>query len=123
MISLSEKLKSIRALIDTDTKELAIDSIVAHGKDLSAMIGLSAECKSEARRNLENARMIAIKMHMDKKITPSILSKLIDGACADEIAQYEYSDRLNAGIVHQLEFIRTVISLHKQELQTSNFNH
>lgn len=123
MIPLRERLTAIRDLLDTNTKELAIDSIVAHGKDLSAMIGLSAECKSEARRNLENARMIAIKMHMDKKITPSILSKLIDGACADEIAQFEYADRLNAGIVHQLDFVRSVLSLHKQELQTSNFNH
>lgn len=119
-MNLKEKMQSIRDLIDTPTEGIGIDATVDHGKRLASMIGLSAECKSEARRNLENSRLIAIKMHSDpKKITPSILSKMIDGACADEIAQYEYADRLNAGITHKLEFLRSVISLHKTEVQIS----
>lgn len=121
IVPLRDKLIKIRDLLDVPTKELAIESLVQHGQDLSAMIGLSAECKSEARRNLENARLIAIKMHMDKKVTPSILSKMVDGACAEEIAQFEYADRLNAGITHSLDYIRSVLSLHKTELTVSNF--
>lgn len=119
MESLREKMIAIRELIDVQTKELGMESLVAHGQDLASMIGLSAEVKSEARRNLENARLAALKMSMDKKVTPSILLKMADGACADQHAQYEYADRLNAGITHQLDFIRSVISLHKTELETS----
>lgn len=119
-MKLRDKLASIRSLMDTDIKELAIDSIVQHGKDLSSMIGLSAECKAEARRNLENARLIALKMYTgDKKVTPSIILKMADGACADEISDFEYADRLNAGITHTLDFIRSVLSLHKTEIENS----
>lgn len=119
MDTLREKMIAIRDLLDVQTKELALESLVAHAQDLAAMIGLSAEVKADTRRNLENGRAIALKMHMDKKVTPSILLKLADGACADELAQYEYADRLNAGITHQLDLIRSVISLRKTELETS----
>lgn len=119
MDTLREKMIAIRDLLDVPTKELALESLVAHAQDLAAMIGLSAEVKADCRRNLENGRAIALKMHMDKKVTPSILLKLADGACADELAQYEYADRLNAGITHQLDLIRSVISLRKTELEHS----
>lgn len=119
MDTLREKMIAIRDLLDVDTKELAIPSLVAHGQDLAAMIGLSAEVKSEARRNLENTRLAALKGLNDNKVATSIIMKMADGACADQHAQLEYADRLNAGIVHQLDFIRTVISLHKTELETS----
>lgn len=39
--------------------------------------------------------------------------------CAEESAVYDYADRLNAGITHQLDFYRTVISKYKEELRTS----
>lgn len=119
MDTLREKMIAIRDLLDVDTKELAIPSLVAHGQDLAAMIGLSAEVKSEARRNLETTRLAALKGLNDNKVATSIIMKMADGACADQHAQLEYADRLNAGITRQLDFIRTVISLHKTELETS----
>lgn len=120
MKSLRDKMIAIRDLLDVPTKELAIESLVAHGKDLAAMIGLSSEVKSEAKGNLERARLTALLMYKgDKTVATSIIMKMADGACADQHAQYEYADRLNAGIVHQLDYIRTVISLHKTELETS----
>lgn len=120
MDTLREKMIAIRDLLDVQTKELAIPSLVAHGQDLASMIGLSAEVKSEARRNLETARLTALMMYKgDKTVATSIIMKMADGACADQHAQLEYADRLNAGITHQLDFIRTVISLHKTELETS----
>lgn len=119
-MNLTEKLEAIRTLLDVNTSDVDIESVVNHGKELASMIGLSAECKSEARRNLENARLSSLKiLSGDKKVTPSILLKMADGACADQVAQYEYADRLNAGITHQLDFIRSVLSLHKTELETS----
>jgi hypothetical protein len=117
-MNLTEKLEAIRKLLDVNTTDVDIESVVNHGKELASMIGLSAECKSEAKRNLENARLIALKMP-SKGVPPSILSKMIDASCADQIAQFEYADRLNAGITHSLDFIRSVMSLHKIELENS----
>lgn len=120
---LSEKLESIRTAIDADVMGVDIDSVVEKGKALSQLIGLSAECKANARRNLENARLIALKaLQGQKGLTPSVLMKMADASCADEIRAFEYADRLNAGIVHQLDYYRTVISLHKTELETSMKN-
>lgn len=121
-MSLSEKLESIRKAIDTDVTGVDIDSLVEQGKMLASLIGLSAECKAEARRKLENARLIALKSLMGDKITPSVLLKMADAVCSDQIYEYEYADRLNAGITHQLDYYRSVISLHKVELENTNKN-
>lgn len=118
-MNLTEKLEAIRKLLDVNTTDVDIESVVNHGKELASMIGLSAECKAEAKRNLERARLIAIKSRMNEGIGPSLLLRMADATCHDELYQFEYADRLNAGITHQLDFIRSVISLHKMELETS----
>lgn len=118
-MTLKDKLNSIRALIDADVTGVDIDSLVEKGKQLSQMIGLSAECKAASKKELENARIGAIISIENKGYSPSVLLKIADAMCADEIAQYEYADRLNAGITHQLDYYRTVISLHKTELENS----
>ena len=118
-MTLSEKLNSIRETIDADVRGVDIDSLVEKGKSLSQLIGLSAECKSQARRNLETSRLIALQSLMKDKIPPSVLLKMADAMCSDELAKFEYADRLNAGITHQLDYYRSVISLHKTELENS----
>lgn len=121
-MTLSEKLESIRKAIDTDVTGVDIDSLVEQGKMLASLIGLSAECKAEARRKLENARLIALKSLMNDKISTNVLLKMADAVCSDQIYEYEYADRLNAGITHQLDYYRSVISLHKVELENTNKN-
>lgn len=118
-MTLKEKLSSIRSLIDTEVKRDNIDAVVEQGSKLSNMMGLSAECKAEARKEFENAKLAAIIQLENKKYTPSVLLKIAEAMCADELEQYEYADRLNAGITHQLDFLRSVISLHKEELNAS----
>lgn len=121
-MTLTEKLESIRQAIDTDVSGVDIDSLVEHGKHLSSLIGLSAECKAEARKNLENARLIALKSLMGDKISTNVLLKMADSVCSDQLYNFEYADRLNAGITHQLDYYRSVISLHKVELENSMKN-
>lgn len=118
-MSLKNNLNAIRALIDADITGVDIDSLVEKGKALTQMIGLSAECKAAARKQLENARIIAITQIENKGYSPSVLLKIAEAMCADEVAQFEYADRLNAGITHQLDYYRTVVSLHKSELENS----
>lgn len=121
-MTLKEKLDSIRVALDADVLGVDITSIVDKGKALAQLIGLSAECKAEAKAKLERARVLAFATLTGKKLPPSVLLKLVDAECADHIQDFEYADRLNAGITHQLDFYRSVISLHKEELSTSMRN-
>lgn len=118
-MSLKEKLNSIRALIDADVSNVDIDSVINKGHQLSQIFGLSAECEGEARTALNKARRIALIELEKKNYPPSVLLKIAEAMCEEETAQVEYSDRLNAAITHQLDFYRSVISLHKAELENS----
>lgn len=82
-------------------------------------MGLSAECMAAAQKHLQLARKKAIQELEGKGLQPSIMLKMADGSCGIELATYEYADRLNAAITHQLDYYRTVISLHKSELENS----
>jgi hypothetical protein len=117
--TLKEKMDSIRAALDADVTGVDIDSLVEKGKALAQLIGLSAECKAEAKAKLEKARLHALLIHDTKKRTPTIIMKYVEADCANEISDFEYADRLNAGITHQLDYYRSVISLHKTELENS----
>jgi hypothetical protein len=117
--TLNQKLNSIRTCIDSDVTGCDIDTIVEKGKSLAQMMGLSAECKAEAKKNLENRLLIAVHELGSKSYPPSVLLRVANAMCADEAAAFEYADRLNAGITHQLDYYRTVISLHKCELENS----
>lgn len=118
-MTLAEKLNAIREAIDVDIVGLDIDSVVEKGKSLSQLIGLSAECKAIARKNLESARLSAIQKLLEDRLSPSVMLKMADAMCADQYQKFEYADRLNAGITHQLDYYRTVISLYKTELENS----
>lgn len=118
-MTLTDKLEAIRKAIDVDVTGVDIDSLVEKGKNLSQLIGLSAECKALARKNLEDARLVAIQKLLIDRLPPSVMLKMADAMCAKEFKIYEYADRLNAGITHQLDYYRTVISLHKTELENS----
>lgn len=118
-MSLKENLNSIRQLIDADVTGVDIDSLIEKGKRLAQMMGLSAECKAAARKDVENARIAALIQIENKKYPPSVMLKIAEAMCADELELFEYADRLNAGITHQLDYYRSVISLHKTELENS----
>lgn len=121
-MTLKEKLQSIRDLLDVQTFESDTDAVANHAQELAAMIGLSAECKAEARKRVEESRLIALRAIVgDKKITPSVMLKMADGAIADELRVFEYADRLNAGLTHKMDLLRSVISLRKTELENSRF--
>lgn len=118
-MTLKEKLDSIRVALDADVTGVDIESVVEKGKALAQLIGLSAECKAEARKQLEKGRVMAFASLSTSKLPPSVLLKLTEANCSEELKDFEYADRLNAGITHQLDFYRSVISLHKEELSTS----
>lgn len=118
-IPISTKLKSIRELVEVDLSGCDVNDVEEHGKRLAAIIGMSAETMAQARKALDFRLLLAIKALEGKGYPPSVLLKLAQAECAEEAATYDYADRLNAGITHQLDFYRTVISKYKAELENS----
>ena len=113
------KLKAIRDLVDVDVSDCDVDDVERHGKRLAAIIGLSAETMAYAKKRLDLRLLQAIKQLEGKDYPPSVLLKLAQAECAEEAATYDYADRLNAGITHQLDFYRSVLSKYKSELENS----
>ena len=109
----------IRDIVDIDFAD-DIDSIKGKGAALSGIIGLSAECKKEAKILVDKAKVASLLHHSKAgtKMSPLLMGKLVDAECAEENGLYVYADRLNAAVTHQLEHTRTLISLYKQELST-----
>lgn len=117
--TIAVKLKAIRDLVEIDLSNCDINDVEAHGKRLAAIIGLSAETMAQAKKHLDLRLLQAIKQLEGKDYPPSVLLKLAQAECAEEAATYDYADRLNAGITHQLDYYRTCISKWKAELENS----
>ena len=116
MDKLTENLKFLRAHLDVEADRSNIDEVLDKAMKLSSLVGLAAEAKAQARKALELKRLQTLQTFMNQGLQASILTKLMDGHCAHELAQLEYADRLNAGISNAMDTLRSVISLYKEEL-------
>lgn len=115
----NKALNAIRALLDIDVSNAIIEDVQAKLINLTQMLGLSAETKASAKKMLGDKEIeIFITKDLDK-LSPSKAMKLLNSYCAAEIATLEYADRLNSGIIHTIDALRSVISLHKTELENS----
>lgn len=120
-MTLNEKLNHIRKVLDIELCQ-DIESIMGKATQISGVYGLSAECKAQAKKLLELARLRALNELEGKTLPPSILSKAIDAHCSEELAAYEYADRLCASVSHQSDLIRSMISYEKEERNREMFN-
>lgn len=118
MIHFKDKALSIREVIDLDVDPENIDELQGKLMKLVNMVGLSSELKALAKRELLHAQAIALA-GLDQKLAPTVLKMRIEGQTADEESNLVYADRLNAGITHAIDSIRTVISLRKSEMEQS----
>lgn len=116
MIPIETKLKTIREALDMAIAD-DIDSIIGKGVTLSGLIGLSAETKAQAKKLLELARLRAFNEMQGKDLPPSTFNKVIDMHCSEELGIYEYADRLNAGITHEIDILRSILSYRKEEMR------
>ncbi len=114
-------LNSIRAVIDSDVQDCDIENKVNKLLKLTQLMGLSAETKASATKLL-GMKEERIFESMDVDMAPSKAIRMLNAKCAEEKAILEYSDRLNASIVHSIDGIRSVISLYKQEMQSGLVN-
>lgn len=112
---ITKALNVIREAIDSDVVDVDIESIKNKALKLSQLMGLSAETKASAKKLLLLKELIVLQK-IDKELAPSVQARLLNAECYEEHAVLEYSDRLNAGIVHGLDVLRSAISLYKQEM-------
>jgi len=115
----NEKIAAIRACIDMDVDNSDTEGMTGKVLMLTRMIGLSSEVKARALKDFNDAKLIAYAKHKPDKLTPNVLKIVIEGETSEESAKLELADRLNAGIVHAIDGLRTIISLRKSELENS----
>lgn len=118
---ITKALNIIRSVLDSDVMDADIEMKVNKLLKLTQLMGLSAETKASAKKLLgQKEERILEAMSID--LSPSKAIRFLNAKCAEEQAILEYSDRLNAGIVHGIDGIRSVISLYKQEMQSGLIN-
>lgn len=108
-------LNVIREAIDSDVIDLDIVNVTNKLLKLTQLMGLSAETKASCKKMLGIKERCVFEM-IDKKIPPSVQIRILNAECYEENAMLEYSDRLNAAIVHSIDGLRSVVSLYKQEM-------
>lgn len=117
IIWLGDSLKVIRETLDAEVTE--IEEKDGKLMKLTQLVGLSAECKARAKGVLRMKELEILIKYQDSGFAPTRLNKLIDAESWQEAELLEYADRLNAGITHAIDGIRTSISLYKVELENS----
>jgi hypothetical protein len=115
----NDKIAAIRQAIDMDVDLSDTEGMSGKVLILTRMVGLSAEVKARAFKDFQDAKLISYAKHKSEKLTPNVLKIVIEGETSEEAAKLELADRLNAGIVHAIDGLRTIISLRKSELENS----
>lgn len=116
---LQANCKVISAEIDKEVSAGDIDGAQTKLLRLSQLISLSAECMKHAKENYLYRQMQIIQQNKDADIPASILSKKIESEAWEESGMLTYCDRLNAGISHACDNLRTIISLYKTEMSNN----
>ena len=98
-----------------------INEIVERGNDLIVYINRTGKMLADAKYHLNKMRKDEI-MEVIQQIIPEKLSAKVQNALVDSIAreqQYlvDWCERLNRTAVHQLDWMRSLISKAKSEMQ------
>lgn len=64
-----------------------------------------------------------IRIAKENCLSARAQNALIDSIASDEMLLVDWLDRINSMCVHQLDFIRSIISKEKAEMQMSSFSH
>jgi hypothetical protein len=118
-LRLRGNLKLIRETLDADVVDSDILNIQNKLLSLTQLSGLAAESKGTAKKLLEVARLKAFMKAMDDGTTGNLAMVQINALCADQAGMLEYADRICSSITVTCDSLRSVISLHKSELENS----
>lgn len=122
MSKLTENLNFLRTEMDKTVSSDDTVGMVDKLEKLISLVGLSAECVAWSEKELKKKNLIVLIESKNLDMPPSVLVKYMDGQSADELAVWKYADRLNAGLSHAMDGLRTIISLHKEEMNKSSYS-
>lgn len=116
---LSTKAAKMQAFLESEVGPDP-NSILERIEHLHILIAQSGHCLAEAKyiqdQLINQGLESAINMDLDKKLSPSLISKFV-GTQAKEINYLvNFLDRINASATHQLDGLRSIISYKKAEL-------
>lgn len=115
--SFTEKIKALRDAIESHVDHDNVDGLTFKINLLINLIGLSAELKARAIKDLKDGELIAFAKYRGEKLSPNMMKIVIEGETSEERAKLELADRLNAGLAHAIDGLRTIISLRKTEME------
>lgn len=64
-----------------------------------------------------------IRIAKESCLSAKAQNALVDSIASEEMLLVDWLDRINSMCVHQLDFIRSIISKEKAEMQMSSFSH
>lgn len=88
-------------------------------KELSLLTASAAALQANAKKKVLEKECELLKEYQKTSIAPSILMRLITAECSEEVAWLTYAERLNAGMTHALDGLRSSLSFLKSEMETT----
>ena len=113
-------LKEIQIAMEHNVSPEDIDLIQEKLCNLAGYLGTSAELIRYSRQLVLHKQQQVISACSTKGVSPSILKQMVEADLWYEISLHDYATRINAGLTHVIDGLRTVISLYGKELELSN---
>lgn len=107
-------------LIPTDDNPALL---VEKGNELVVFLARTGKMLADAKYHQDTAYANSVirEMGRDAKIPPSILKNLVEASCKRENLLVNSLERLNRSCVHQIDWLRSLISKAKEEMKYENF--
>lgn len=116
-------LELIETYLDKEVDSENPVQLTSKLNDISSLIGLSAKCVAESKQIKAEATKTFVMNLIDKKghetHTPTLIKILQESATLKEQYVVDFSERINRGLTHCIEALRSMISLYKSELENS----
>ena len=95
------------------------DEIAGKIDELRQLTANAATLKANAKKLLRQKELEILNKYKDSKLQASVLMRTISAECFEEEGWYVYADRLNAGLSHALDSMRTLLSYMKEEMRNN----
>lgn len=117
----------IQSILEADYPTDNPTACEGKGHDLEAYLARSGKMLADAKywqdqfQNSAISDTIKEALGQQKVWSTTIINKKIEALCKDYNYLVNWCDRINRCCTHQLDFIRTLISKHKAEMQLSGY--
>jgi len=121
-----DELKLIDDFLNVTMSEDA-EEAVARGNDLAAYIARTGKLLADAKYHLNEKKKSEVFQVLEKTAkqagaTATAINAIVNSLCKEEQYLVDWSDRCNRAATHQLDWVRSIISKAKTEMQYINFH-